>query len=104
MSAAPPESNSAPSVLIIPAYQEAERLAEILDRVARAQTGCEVVVVDDGSTDASGDVAARAGATVLRHPFNLGYGAALQTGYKYALAARRRRAPLRATRGSPRRC
>ncbi len=87
MSEPRPERASARSVLIIPAYQEAERLAEILDRVARAETGCEVVVVDDGSTDGSGDVAARAGATVLRHPFNLGYGAALQTGYKYALDA-----------------
>ena len=41
--------------------------------------------MDDGSADGTGDVAAQHGATVLRHPFNLGYGAALQTGYKYAL-------------------
>jgi glycosyltransferase involved in cell wall biosynthesis len=41
--------------------------------------------VDDGSTDGSGDLARRAGATVLPHPFNLGQGAALQTGLRYAL-------------------
>ncbi len=44
------------------------------------------VVVDDGSTDATGDVAARAGACVVTHPVNLGQGAALQTGLDFALA------------------
>jgi glycosyltransferase involved in cell wall biosynthesis len=78
--------SEAPSVLILPAFDEAERLAGVLAAVARAATGCEVVVIDDGSRDGTAAVAARAGATVLRHPFNLGYGAALQTGYKYALA------------------
>jgi len=73
------------AVLIIPAYNEAGSLRDVLARVAEADSGCEVVVVDDGSQDDTGDIAARAGATVLRHPFNLGYGAALQTGYKYAL-------------------
>jgi len=71
--------------LIIPAYNEAGALHDVLARVAEADSGCEVVVVDDGSRDGTGDIAAGAGATVLRHPFNLGYGAALQTGYKYAL-------------------
>ena len=47
----------------------------------------DVVVVDDGSRDATAAVAVAAGARVLRHPFNLGYGAALQTGYKYAWRA-----------------
>jgi hypothetical protein len=73
------------TVLIIPAYNEAPRLGGVLDRVAAADVGCEVVVVDDGSQDGTAEIAARAGAVVLRHPFNLGYGAALQTGYKYAL-------------------
>jgi glycosyltransferase involved in cell wall biosynthesis len=73
------------AVLIIPAYNEAGTLRDVLARVVEADSGCEVVVVDDGSRDGTGDIAACAGATVLRHPFNLGYGAALQTGYKYAL-------------------
>jgi glycosyltransferase involved in cell wall biosynthesis len=72
-------------VLIIPAYNEGARLPDVLARVAAAKTGCEVVVIDDGSQDDTGAVAVRAGATVLRPPFNLGDGAALQTGYKYAL-------------------
>jgi len=72
-------------VLILPAYNEAERLDSVLVEVAAAGLGCTVVVVDDGSKDTTAAVAHRHGAIVLRHPFNLGYGAALQTGYKYAL-------------------
>jgi glycosyltransferase involved in cell wall biosynthesis len=72
-------------VLLIPAYQEAERLGAVLEAVARAGVEGEVVVVDDGSRDATAEVARGAGARLLRHPWNLGYGAALQTGYKYAL-------------------
>jgi glycosyltransferase involved in cell wall biosynthesis len=72
-------------LIVIPAYQEAARLAGVLEGIARAGLDCDVVVVDDGSRDATSQVAVRAGARVLRHPFNLGYGAALQTGYKYAL-------------------
>jgi glycosyltransferase involved in cell wall biosynthesis len=73
-------------LLIIPAYNEAGRLERVLAEVELAATGYEVVVVDDGSHDGTAAIAAHAGARVLRHPFNLGYGAALQTGYKYALA------------------
>ncbi len=74
-------------VLVIPAFNEAPRLPALLARITALETGLELVVVDDGSRDATAEAAARAGATVLRHPFNLGYGAGLQTGYKYALAA-----------------
>jgi len=78
--------SEAPRVLILPAFEEAERIAAVLGAIALAQTGCEIVVVDDGSRDETSRIARSHGATVLRHPFNLGYGAALQTGYKYALA------------------
>lgn len=72
-------------VLIIPAYNEEPRLEAVLRAAAQAGLGCEIAVIDDGSHDATAEIARRLGATVLRHPFNLGYGAALQTGYKYAL-------------------
>jgi glycosyltransferase involved in cell wall biosynthesis len=72
-------------LIVIPAYDEEARLPTVLESIARSALDCEVVVVDDGSRDATSRVATRAGARVLRHPFNLGYGAALQTGYKYAL-------------------
>jgi glycosyltransferase involved in cell wall biosynthesis len=71
--------------LVIPAFEEEARLPELLARLAVVAREFEIVVVDDGSRDATGAVARRAGARVLRHPFNLGYGAALQTGYKWAL-------------------
>jgi len=71
-------------LIVIPAFNEARRLPDVLRKVAERAPGFETVVVDDGSIDATGEVAAQAGARVLRHPFNLGYGGALQTGYKYA--------------------
>jgi len=74
-------------VLVIPAYNEAPRLPALLAAIASQGLPLEVAVVDDGSSDATSEVAERAGVTLLRHPFNLGYGAGLQTGYKYALQA-----------------
>jgi glycosyltransferase involved in cell wall biosynthesis len=73
-----------PSVhVVIAAYNEAS--ARVVADVSRS--GNHLVVVDDGSADDTAVVAAAAGATVLRHPINLGQGAALQTGIDYALAA-----------------
>ena len=70
--------------IVIPLFNEATMIGEV---VAAARTRFEhVVCVDDGSTDGSGDAARAAGARVLRHPVNLGQGAALQTGIDYILA------------------
>ncbi len=86
MAAPGPEPSPARrGLLVIPAYTEAPRLPALLAAIAAQALPLEVAVVDDGSRDDTSDVAERAGATVLRHPFNLGYGAGLQTGYKYAL-------------------
>lgn len=76
---------------LIPALNEAERLPAVLAVLAAGAPDFQAVVIDDGSSDETGAVARRCGAIVLRHPFNLGYGAALQTGYRFAL---RRGAPL----------
>ena len=70
--------------VVIPAYNEGTVLSRVVSEVGRA--GYTVVVVDDGSADATADHAHAAGAIVVRHPFNLGQGAALQTGIDYALA------------------
>lgn len=69
--------------VIIPMFNE----GAVIHRVAREVLMAfpNLVVVDDGSTDDALEQSARAGATVLRHPINLGQGAALQTGIKYAL-------------------
>jgi glycosyltransferase involved in cell wall biosynthesis len=73
-------------IIIVPAYNEQAYLGNLLRALAAAEPGAEILVIDDGSRDATAQIAAEAGARVLRHPFNLGYGAALQTGYKYALS------------------
>jgi glycosyltransferase involved in cell wall biosynthesis len=70
--------------VVIPALNEADSVAEVVRRVRAVMDGVgqpyEVVVVDDGSDDATAEEAAGAGATVLRHPQNAGYGAGLKTG------------------------
>jgi glycosyltransferase involved in cell wall biosynthesis len=68
--------------VVIAAYNEAKVIARVVGEVARR--GYHVVVVDDGSADDTADRAAVA-AAVVRHPVNLGQGAALQTGIDYAL-------------------
>ncbi|MBL9077622.1 MAG: glycosyltransferase family 2 protein [Planctomycetes bacterium] len=72
------------TVLIIPAYREAGRVGPIVRRVRDTGLPLDIVVVDDGSADATAAEARAAGALVVRHPYNLGYGAALHTGYCYA--------------------
>jgi len=70
--------------VVIAAYNEAKVIASVVADVK--STGHRVVVVDDGSKDDTAGIAAGAGAAVIRHPINLGQGAALQTGLDYALA------------------
>jgi glycosyltransferase involved in cell wall biosynthesis len=70
--------------VVVPAYNEAEALGGVL-RGLEAYLP-RVVIVDDGSTDRTTEVALAAGAVVVRHAINLGQGAALQTGIDYALA------------------
>jgi hypothetical protein len=76
-----------PVVFVIPAHNEAENLGPVLTRLAEtAPDGYRAVVVDDGSTDATADVAREHGAVVVQHERNRGLGAALRTGL---LTARR---------------
>jgi hypothetical protein len=73
------------TLIIIPAYNEAARIGEVVRRVREMYPDYDVLVVNDGSRDDTVAAAAKAGATVVSHPFNMGYGVAIQTGYKYAL-------------------
>lgn len=73
-----------PNLVIIPAFNESGAIAAVV-RDVRAHCDYDIVVVDDGSHDDTAQRAAEAGAVVLRHPCNLGIGAAVQTAYLFAL-------------------
>lgn len=74
--------------IVIPAYQEAVAIGDVVSKVlgvvANLGYKYEVIVVDDGSTDGTGDAARLSGANVLTHPYNKGYGASLKTGIRFA--------------------
>ncbi len=71
-------------LIIVPAFNEARSLPGVLGALREACPTYDICVVDDGSSDATAALAARAGATVLRHAFNLGIGGAVQVGYLWA--------------------
>ncbi|OBH84914.1 glycosyl transferase [Mycobacterium scrofulaceum] len=68
--------------VVIPAFNEAAVIGEVVADVRSVFDN--VVCVDDGSADGTGEIARRAGAHLVRHPINLGQGAAIQTGVEYA--------------------
>lgn len=72
------------SIIIIPAYNEEKRIAAVVAGVRIFAPDAEIVVINDCSTDNTAAVVSQTGATLISHPFNMGYGAAIQTGYKYA--------------------
>jgi glycosyltransferase involved in cell wall biosynthesis len=71
--------------IIIPVFNEAEKLLELVNSIhALELKSSEIIVIDDGSTDGSADVAITGGANVIRHPYNIGNGAAIKTGIRAA--------------------
>lgn len=75
-------------LIVVPVYNEAPSIEKVLTQTLAAAPGVDVLVVDDGSTDESPEILARfageARVRVLRHPVNMGYGAALMDGFEYA--------------------
>lgn len=69
---------------VVPAYNEADTVAGVVQSLHEAAPRFDVLVVDDGSSDHTASRAVDAGAVVLRLPFNLGIGGAVQTGFQYA--------------------
>jgi glycosyltransferase involved in cell wall biosynthesis len=76
--------------ILLPAYNEAQVIGSVIERiraVAPAGEAWEIIVVDDGSDDGTGDAAAAAGARVVRHPYNKGNGAAVKSALRAARGA-----------------
>jgi glycosyltransferase involved in cell wall biosynthesis len=74
-------------LIIIPAYNEQESIGGVIEAVKSEGPPADILVVNDGSWDRTVTVARRYGVTVVNHPFNMGIGAAMQTGYRYAKRA-----------------
>ena len=70
--------------VLIPAFNEADVIASVVAALRAAADWHEIIVVDDGSTDSTSEQARNAGATVVRHPYNKGNGAAVKTGIRSA--------------------
>lgn len=82
---APKRDSAGRLLVLIPAYNEEANLAAVIAGVREAVPNAAVLVIDDCSRDRTAGVAVRSGARLVRHPINLGYGASLMTGYRYAV-------------------
>lgn len=70
--------------VIIPAFNEAQSIGDLISRIRNLYPDFEIIVIDDGSTDDTGAVAKNSGATVYSHPYNIGNGAAIKSGIRIA--------------------
>lgn len=72
-------------VIIVPAYNEETTIGSVVSGIRNNIRAADIIVVNDGSTDRTESAARKSGASVINLPFNFGYGAALQTGFKYTV-------------------
>lgn len=72
------------TLIIIPALNEAASIAAVISEAQEHAPSCDLLVIDDGSTDATAEIAATAGARVVSLPYNMGVGTALRTGFRFA--------------------
>jgi glycosyltransferase involved in cell wall biosynthesis len=84
LAAVEPELARRRRIAIVPAMNEEKMIGRVIEEIRAFDPGFEIVVVDDGSVDRTATLAERQGVLVLRLPFNLGIGGAVQTGYQYA--------------------
>ncbi len=75
-------------IVIIPAYNEEKSIAGVINGIKLVVPIADILVINDGGYDQTSEIALKNGITVINLPFNMGYGTALQTGFKYALKHR----------------
>lgn len=80
----PDQADAARVLVIIPAYNEAANISRVIQSVYKHAPEVDILVINDGSRDETACLAEAAQAQVVTHPFNMGYGVACQTGFKYA--------------------
>lgn len=78
-------SKESRTIIVMPAHNEAGNIERVIAELRQAVQGLDFVVIDDYSSDDTAAVAERMGAEVVRLPCNLGYGGAVQTGFRYAV-------------------
>ncbi|WP_416828369.1 glycosyltransferase family 2 protein [Ectobacillus polymachus] len=71
-------------LVVVPAFNEEQNLKQVIPLLKRLQMPMDIVIINDGSSDKTEQTARELGARVVSHPTNLGYMAAVQTGFKYA--------------------
>jgi glycosyltransferase involved in cell wall biosynthesis len=74
------------TLVIIPTLNEADSIAHVVETIRQHLAWADVAVINDGSTDSTATIAEAAGAIVLHHPYNVGIGASVQTGFMFAAA------------------
>jgi glycosyltransferase involved in cell wall biosynthesis len=72
-------------IIVIPAYNEAGTIGQVIREIEEERLGIDILVVDDGSRDGMADRLRNREVRTVSHPINLGYGAAVQTGFRYAV-------------------
>lgn len=72
-------------LIVIPAYNEEATIGDVIQSIKKIKLGMDILVVNDGSSDRTSEIAKTAGAKVIDIPYNIGYGGAIQTGFRFAV-------------------
>lgn len=72
-------------LIIVPSYREEKNILHVIEGLREHVSDIDVLIIDDGSKDRTQEIAINNGFKTLKHPFNMGYGVTIQTGYKYAV-------------------